>query len=130
VLCAKEIASHSLLPELEKRGCLVSADWGYRLKKDPACPQEVGLRTGSKPAILPTCHSDGSPKWFEGMVYKGRLHATQRWVVERVGYPMPYPRCLAGRVRSELTALEAEELRRAAGLDEGGSAAAESGSTH
>jgi uncharacterized protein (DUF2235 family) len=102
VLCAKEIASHSLIPELQKRGCLATTDWGYRLAEGPQCPVEIGKSSRERPRGVFGCDDDGTEKFFVGMVYDGELEKTRRKVVHRVGHAIPYPRCVTKVVKSEL----------------------------
>jgi uncharacterized protein (DUF2235 family) len=102
VLCAKEIASHALIPELQKQGCLATTDWGYRLTANQECVVEVGSPSREPPANPPTCEDGGTGKVFMGMVFDGTLESTNRRVVHRVQHPIPYPRCMTGRVETRL----------------------------
>jgi hypothetical protein len=100
VLCAKEIASHGLVPELQKGNCLETTDWGYRLKEKQTCVVEVGYRSRVAPPKLPPCSADNTDRFFKGMVYKGTLSKSNRWVVRRVAHKIPYPRCVTERVQT------------------------------
>jgi hypothetical protein len=93
VICAEEIASHSLVPELLKGRCLEATDWGYRLTKDQDCVEMVGLRSEIRPKLPEECGDSGTQAFFMGMVYEGPLAETRRDVVHRVRHPVPYPRC-------------------------------------
>lgn len=100
VICAQEIAANSLVPELEKGGCVETTDWGYRLKHRQTCVIEIGRPSRAPPARLPTCRDDGTRRVFTGMVYDNGLADTNRWVVHRVEHDIPYPRCMSGTVQA------------------------------
>ena len=93
VICAEEIASHSLVPELLKGRCLETSDWGYRLTEGQNCVDVVGVRSGVPPKPPADCRDSGTQSFFTGMVYEGALAETDRKVVTRIEHPIPYPRC-------------------------------------
>ncbi|HEX8401983.1 MAG TPA: DUF2235 domain-containing protein [Allosphingosinicella sp.] len=100
VICAQEIAANSLVPELEKGGCLETTDWGYRLKPGQNCVAETDQPSRVPPAKLPICQDDGTKRVFTGMVYDNGLADTNRWVVRRVPHDIPFPRCMSGAVQA------------------------------
>lgn len=94
VICAEEIASYSLVPELVKGECLEATDWGYRIKEGTRCVEKVGEPSREPLPDLPTCQVTGPPGFFEGRVYKGGLETANRWVVRTEKQLIPYPRCV------------------------------------
>ncbi|HEX8620409.1 MAG TPA: DUF2235 domain-containing protein [Allosphingosinicella sp.] len=106
VLCARQIASHGLIPELLKgipdpldgreRPCLEVSDWGYRLKADQKCVDPVGDSAESEPAKAPACPDTGQS--FDGMVYTGHIKDAAESLahdkfVTREPFAILYPRC-------------------------------------
>lgn len=99
VICAEEIASHSLVPEMRKRGCLATTDWGYRLEESGKCAKIVKI-VGSESSLtekLPGCPASETKSAFNGWVYDGPLETTNRRVVHRVKISIPFPRCVSGK---------------------------------
>jgi hypothetical protein len=101
VICAREIAANSLVPELVKGGCLETTAWGYRLRQGQTCVVEVGRRSAPAPATLPACQDDGTRRVLTGMVYDKGLADTDRWVIHRVDLDIPYPPCMTGTAQAE-----------------------------
>ncbi len=98
VICAQEIASHGLIPELYKRECLQTSDWGYQLTEAQKCVTVVGERAEPIRIRLATCMDEGSALYFQGWVYDGSLEETNANIVERKEYRIPYPRCMKGHI--------------------------------
>jgi hypothetical protein len=103
VICAREIASYGLVPELLKGGCLEPTDWGYRLKQGQQCVVTVGER--SKKGRQPPNCDDRGKRWIRGWVYAGPLpeaaaKLAERKFVDVEPYPVPVPRCASGREAS------------------------------
>lgn len=97
VICAEEIASHGLVPELLKENCLEPTDWGYRLPEKQGCVKVIGTRSVGQPAGLPTCLPRPEGAFVFGMNYIGDLKDTNRRVVKRDEYEVPLPRCRAAK---------------------------------
>jgi len=101
VLCAEEIAALGLVPELMKRGCLETGDWGYRLKQGQACVEVVGERVEWRQPAGLTCRDTGVDRRIEAMVYASdeaaadARFAKRRFVMGQ-GFEFPYPRCARG----------------------------------
>jgi uncharacterized protein (DUF2235 family) len=103
VICAREIASYGLVPELLKGGCLEPTDWGYRLKQGQQCVVTVGER--SKKGRQPPNCDDRGKRWIRGWVYAGprpeaAAKLAERKFVDVEPYPVPVPRCASGREAS------------------------------
>jgi hypothetical protein len=101
VICAEEIASHGLVPELLKKQCLKVGDWGYRLIEDPTCVDMVGERSHEQMSGLGDCDQSGTKAPFTGMVYRGELKEAvasldEQKFIDRDEYKIPFPRCLGG----------------------------------
>jgi hypothetical protein len=96
VICAREIASHGLVPELLAEKCLETTRWGYRLTEGQTCVAVIGARSRQRPAEPTNCFDTGGTRTFKGMNYKGDIAQTNPRVVERHEVDIPYPRCLTG----------------------------------
>lgn len=107
LLCAQELASYGLVPELLKEGCLQSSAWGYRLTPDPKqpCVDVVGTRSHVEPPFPIGCVLRGSEEdhEFEGRVYTGPLEAAERRVVATHRVMIPFRR--AGPLRNRRTSI-------------------------
>jgi hypothetical protein len=73
VICAQEIASYGLVPELLKRGCLEATNWGYRRVPGQACVEviETAGRVPQRTAEPLHCGPELPASRFEGAVYQG-----------------------------------------------------------
>lgn len=100
VLCARQIASHGLIPELLKGNCLETTGWGYRLTANQACVAVIGTRSAERPTDLPACEGMNGDAVLRGMIYAGRIENANRRVVATDYYDIPYPRCLNGPAMS------------------------------
>lgn len=111
LLCAQELASHSLVPELIKRGCMVANDWGYALVEgryvmrqdldDEDVSKEICVivegRSSERTPETPQCKPDQGERHFTGYVYPGKLEEIDLTRgFERKEIRIPFPRCVPG----------------------------------
>ncbi|MEO0441577.1 MAG: DUF2235 domain-containing protein [Pseudomonadota bacterium] len=97
LLCAEQIASYGLVPELIKAKCLQKTDWGYELVPDhwdiPACPVVIGSQRRPEPEIarIPDCSAARKP--LTGSVYEGRLSEVNLRNLKMEDFQVPVPDC-------------------------------------
>jgi uncharacterized protein (DUF2235 family) len=100
VLCAQELASYGLVPELMKGGCLDITDWGYRLKpggEGRPCAEVVGEKASHPAKVTERCDLSPRGATLSGRVYSGRLPVDpDEKVIEGEEIKIPLPRCFGG----------------------------------
>lgn len=81
LLCARELVSSGLVPELYAVGCLRPTRWGYRLTpgQEEGCANVVGTgRTWDEGALpLPPCPPTADQQYLTGTYYTGDLDALE-----------------------------------------------------
>ena len=97
LLCAEELSSYSLVPEMYKLRCIKPSDWGYVMvldgTQDESCPELVGNRTFPKPKISLDHGCPASDQKFVGSVYQGSLSQVDLRTLDLEGIEIPYPNC-------------------------------------
>lgn len=101
LLCAQQLASYSLVPELLSQGCLDVTDWGYRVvsnKGKAGCPRIIGQRRISNMAKSLAnsgpCPIKSEPQTFTGWTFKGSLRDLVFDELEAKAIEIPFPHCV------------------------------------
>lgn len=100
LLCAQELASYGLIPELFKQGCIEPSDWGYRLMngQEARCVQIVGTRKIQKIDGLALCDMPRRATSFTGYVFKGTLEDAELAALEAEQVQIPFPHCVGAQL--------------------------------
>ena len=94
LLCAEDLVTNGLVPELYAAGCLQAADWGYRLTpgREAECAQVIGRprQWTANDLPLPECRRSQSEAYLTGTYYTGPLRDLQEQVI-----PIALPECVS-----------------------------------